>query len=844
MVAPTLPTATPAITGRPPLAGLKALLAAAWQVPGDSPQQVARLRHDQWRAVIDQLPASVVATAIVVALLLTGIGGRADLGRLAPTLLALLLLNGFNFGLWWWERHRRAADAPPRGAQAGLLLALDLFVGGVLDAILVLQVAQQIQPGLHAPLVAGLAGAIAAAAWMFALLPAIAIAWIVGACGTLAIGIALLPLAWMDGLLPLLPLYALVLCMTALLNARLFLLGRHAQHEAARDRLTVSLLLRDFEHHASDWLWEISRDGQLRHVSQRLAEHLGQPAERLIGQQLLPLLARHLPSDDPEARQRLDQLAQALETAEQLREHDLHLRIAGESAWWSLSGRRLDGDGGWRGVGSDVSVVRERERELLRLANQDPVTRLANRHQFHRRLALYLGGGGPVSPCTVLLLDLDCFKQVNDSLGHTAGDHLLAAVGERLSESLAARRGSGDLVARLGADEFALLLRGELSPEAIQRLGKQLRSALRVPVPIDGHEIDVRVSIGAACAPRHAQTPDALVRAADLALFAAKAGGHDRLVLFEPALQQEAQERITLLAALRGALDAGQLEMHYQPQIELASGRLLGFEALMRWRHPSRGLVPPAVFIPLAEESGLIVAIGAWALQVACRDAARWPGELRVAVNVSALQFERSPIELHVLEALEHSGLPADRLEIELTESALLQDSHHAIDLLTRLRALGVRIALDDFGTGFSSMAYLRRLPLDQLKIDRAFIADLDHPRAGTTARAIVSAIHELAQALGLQTVAEGIETAEQQQILTEMGCSLGQGFLFAQALPPDATHAFVELAHHKGLAAAREAQRTTDSVNATMSAWPSTRLQMRSQQLQLPDTRFSGGEF
>ncbi|WP_457388720.1 putative bifunctional diguanylate cyclase/phosphodiesterase [Roseateles sp. P5_E1] len=837
MAEPLPPFALPA---RWPLAGFKRLIHAAWEVPGD-PAEAAKLRDDQWRAVVGQLPASVVATAIAIALLLGVLKGRIDLLPVAPTLMALVALNGFNFALWRHERHGRPPDAPPRGIRAGLLLALDLFAGGVLDAVLLLQVAQQAEPGLHAPLVATAAGAIAAAAWMFALLPAVAIGWVLGACGTLAVGIALLPLPWMDGLLPLLPLYAIALCMAALLNARLFLLGRHAQHEAARDRLTVSLLLRDFEHHASDWLWELGRDGRLRHVSQRMAESLGQRAQDLIGEPLLAVLAHQLPANNADAQQRLDRLGDALLATEPLSDHALHLRVGGEDVWWTLSGRRLEGDGGWRGVGSDISEVRERERELLRLTDQDTVTGLANRHQFHRRLALYLGGGGPISPCTVLLLDLDCFKQVNDSLGHAAGDHLLAAVGERLHDSLAARRGNGDLVARLGADEFAVLLRGELSPEAMQRLGKQLRSALRVPVSIDGNEIDVRVSIGAACAPRHAQAADPLLRAADLALFAAKAAGRDRLVLYEPALQQAAQDRLALLADLRLALDADQLEMHYQPQIELATGKLRGFEALMRWRHPVRGLVPPAVFIPLAEDSGLIITIGAWALLIACRDAARWPGELRVAVNVSALQFERSPIELHVLEALERTGLPADRLEIELTESALLKDSQHAIDLLTRLRALGVRTALDDFGTGFSSLAYLRRLPLDQLKIDRAFIADLDHPQAGATARAIVAAIHDLAQALGLHTVAEGIETAEQHQVLTELGCSLGQGFLFAQALPRDATQAFVELAHRQGLGAAREAH--LDSVNPPLTVWPSTRLQLRSL-LQLPDTRFSGGEF
>jgi diguanylate cyclase (GGDEF)-like protein len=719
--------------------------------------------------------------------------------------------------------------------RAGLLLALDMCLGGMLDVLLVLQAAPLIPPTLQAPVVACLAGAIATAAWMFALLPAVSLAWVVGACGTLAVGIVLQPLAWMTGLLPLLPLFAAVLALAALVNARLFLQGRHAQHAAARDRLTVSLLLRDFEQHASDWLWEVNREGRLRHVSRRLAERLGQPVDALLDQHLVDVLARHLPPGDVDARERLDRLGDALSASEPLRHHDLHLQVDGEDVWWSLSGSPLDGDG-LRGVGTDVSEVREREREVMRMADQDAVTGLANRHQFQRRLALLLGGGGPVAPCTVLLLDLDCFKQVNDTLGHAAGDHLLATVGERLAESLAARRGVGDLVARLGADEFAVILRGELTADEMHRLGKQLRSALRVPVVIDSHEIDVRASIGAACAPSHAQAPDPLLRAADLALQAAKAAGRDRLVLYEPALQYEAQDRLSLLADLRQALDTGQLEMHYQPQIELASGQLLGFEALMRWRHPKRGLVPPSVFIPLAEESGLIVSLGAWALLVACRDAARWPGSLRVAVNVSAHQFERSPLELHVLEALERSGLRADRLEIELTESALLQDNHRAIDLLTRLRALGVRIALDDFGTGFSSLAYLRRLPLDQLKIDRAFIADLDHPRVGEKARAIVSAIHDLARALGLHTVAEGIETAEQQQVLAELGCSLGQGFLFAQALPRDATQAFVELAHVKGLAAAREAH--LDSVNSPPATWPSTRLQLRSV-LQVPDTRW-----
>ncbi len=821
------------------LAELRALIQTVWQVPGSKEVDAALLRGDQWREVLKQLPVAVLATLLLIALTLSALGDRMAPAPLVALLTPLLILQCGNLALWWRERSR-PTDAPC-SPTAAVGLGLDLGLAGLLGAGVIVHALSVADDALRLVLVGGAAAVVAAAAWMFALLPAAGLGWLAGVTLGLMAGIVLFPLPALHGLLPLLPLFALALALSILLNARQFLRGRLAQHALARQSQVVTLLLADFESHASDWLWEVDAEGCLRQVSRRLAERLGEPVQRLVGRPLISLLRARLPAGEPEAEALLGRLSRAFNHNAGFRDLDVQVNVGGRHYWWCLRGRRLDGRTGWRGMASDVTELREREQALQRLASVDALTGLANRDQFRRRLALHLSGDASQEPCTLVLLNLAGFKQINDSLGHAAGDQLLTIVAERLRESVLARRGPDDLIARLGADEFGLVLRGELEPSSIQRLVKQLRSALAVPVTLEQHQLDIAASYGAARAPSDATSPEQLLRAADLALHAAKTDGRNRLRAFEPALLRQASERAALLSELRRAIETEQFELHYQPQIDLSLGTLRGFEALLRWRHPERGLVSPAVFVPLAEDAGLIMAIGAWVMRRACRDAASWPAGLTVSVNVSAVEFERSPVEQQVLEALRDSGLPPARLEVELTESALLQDSERGIVLLQRLRKAGVRVALDDFGTGFSSLSYLRRLPLDQLKIDRAFVMDLDRPSAAAAALAIITAIHNLAQALGLETVAEGIETLAQHEALVRLGCQVGQGYLYARPLPLPAARQFIQHVGELGLDEAVAALRRAVVAPPAAPALPAGARRLANTNT-LPDARWVSG--
>ncbi len=374
----------------------------------------------------------------------------------------------------------------------------------------------------------------------------------------------------------------------------------------------------------------------------------------------------------------------------------------------------------------------------------------------------------------VLALDLDRFKAVNDTLGHQYGDALLRGVGRRIRSCI---RG-GDVAGRLGGDEFAVLMPDATQEEAATALGERLTDMLSRPFLLDGQSAVIGCSVGVALFPDDGTDAAALLRAADLALYQAKAEGRGTVRRFVPALRNRADARRALEGELRAAIALGQLELHYQPQVAIATGALTGFEALLRWNHPQRGLVPPGDFVPLAEEIGLIVPIGEWVLRTACREAATWPTDLHVAVNVAAPQFARGDIVGVVRSALAESGLAAHRLEIEVTETSLLHDVSRAIATCHRLRGMGVRISLDDFGTGYSSLTQLRDFPLDRVKIDRSFIAGINE-RADSAA--IVQAVVALGATLGLRTTAEGVETEEQMHRLVAQGCADAQGFLIAR---------------------------------------------------------------
>ncbi|KAB1074285.1 putative bifunctional diguanylate cyclase/phosphodiesterase [Methylobacterium planeticum] len=423
----------------------------------------------------------------------------------------------------------------------------------------------------------------------------------------------------------------------------------------------------------------------------------------------------------------------------------------------------------------DVTERRRIENRIFHLAHHDSLTGLANRAAFNAYLDNLLAETGAA---TVLSLDLDRFKAVNDTFGHPAGDVLLNAVAERLRDSLR----EVDLVARLGGDEFVVVL-ADPGPEperAARAVAERIIAMVGRPVDLDGQSAQIGVSIGIAIAPRDGRDAGTLFRHADIALYRAKAAGRNTHCFYEAGMSALLASRNRLELDLRQAVSAGEFQLQYQPALDLGRRTVSGCEALVRWVHPRRGLIGPGEFIPLAEETGLIVPLGAWILHEACREAAAWPDALRVAVNVSAVQFERPGLEHNVAAALAVSGLAPNRLELEITESVLMRDSEAVIACLHRLRALGVRIALDDFGTGYSSLGYLRRFPFDRIKIDRSFISEIDARETAAIVRAIVS----LGGDLGARITAEGVETPDQLNFVHRMGCQEMQGYLLSCPLP------------------------------------------------------------
>jgi diguanylate cyclase (GGDEF)-like protein len=437
--------------------------------------------------------------------------------------------------------------------------------------------------------------------------------------------------------------------------------------------------------------------------------------------------------------------------------------------------------------------------ELTYRAFHDPLTRLANRALFVERVeeALAENVGSP-RRVAVLFLDLDNFKTVNDSLGHAAGDRLLVAVAGRIEGSL----GHADIAARFGGDEFAVLLHDAVDDFAVTTAANRILESLRSPFSIGGHEVFIGASIGIALPSGEDETVDELLRNADVAMYMAKDGGKGRFAVFAPEMHEAAVERMELEADLQRAVKRGEFVVHYQPTVELATSKVTGMEALVRWEHPSKGLLAPADFIPLAEETGLILPIGRWVLHEACRQAVAWSDEypsrvpLTMSVNLSARQLQLNTVIDDVAAALDETGLDPGRLTLELTETVLMQDGNDVIARLHQLKELGVQLAIDDFGTGYSSLSYLHRFPIDVLKIDKSFTGNL---RRGTGEGVLTHAIIRLARTLHLRTVAEGIERPDQVGKLQAMGCHSGQGFYFAQPLPADEAieKAYGELARH-----------------------------------------------
>jgi diguanylate cyclase (GGDEF)-like protein len=429
-------------------------------------------------------------------------------------------------------------------------------------------------------------------------------------------------------------------------------------------------------------------------------------------------------------------------------------------------------------VASEAEAIlrRESEARLAHMARFDALTGLANRASFHESLAASLPTSREAAPCAVLLLDLDRFKSVNDTLGHRAGDELLQEFAARISAQLR----PGDLAVRLGGDEFAILLHGPDGNGVAETLARRLIDCMRQPVRLGERTVAVGLSVGIAYAPRHGSDPDRLLGRADLALYRAKREGRNTYRIFEPTMDEGVERRRKLELDLETALRRGEFELHYQPIVRAQDHRPVVVETLVRWRHPEDGYISPACFIPAAEETGLIVPLGEWVLRTAARDAHQLPPDVRVAVNVSAVQIRCTNLAELVRTVLEDTGLSPHRLELEITESVLMQDEAHIRDLLKALRRSGIRLALDDFGSGYSSLSYLRSFPFDKIKIDRSFAAGIEDP----SMVAIIRAVVDLGRALGMTVTAEGVETPEQLKALASEGCDQLQGYLLAPPTP------------------------------------------------------------
>ena len=535
----------------------------------------------------------------------------------------------------------------------------------------------------------------------------------------------------------------------------------------------IKLLLRDFEESASDWLWETNARMELQPVSARLAQVVHKRPEEVRGvfpQALLGDIARF----EHRVGSPVYRLNKFIAEQSPFRDLVVQVVIDGEERSWSLTGKPILNKAGefagYHGVGSDITAQRRSQEQIAFLARHDSLTKLPNRVLFNEVLH-HACARCNEEGVALLCLDLDDFKLVNDTYGHATGDGLLIAVGERIRGCLR----EGDIAARLGGDEFAIILVTNDVEEA-SAIARRIIERVNRPYHFDGQIVTIGISVGISMAPQDNSTPNGLMKNADLALYRAKADGRGVWRFYDSDMDERLQDRRSLQLDLRHALGRGELFLEYQPIVSLPTGRIVSTEALLRWRHPERGLLSPAQFVQMAEETGLIGVIGGWVLAEACRTAASWPMPLRVAVNLSPLQFRDANLVEMVDEVLLRTGLPPERLELEITENTMLETNSQTVDALWKLHGRGVRIALDDFGTGYSSLSYLRRFPFDTIKIDRSFIRDLGYEKDDSS---IVIAIIGLAENMNMSVTAEGVETREQETLLASYGCGQAQGFLF-----------------------------------------------------------------
>ncbi len=568
-------------------------------------------------------------------------------------------------------------------------------------------------------------------------------------------------------------------------------------------------LMRDFERAGRGWFWETDRNGDLVYISPTVAAKLDRPAEDLLGRPFTDMIRKRGGADESEERT----LGFSLSSRTPFNDLTVQAAVAGEERWWSISGHpisnALGNFQGFRGSGTDLTEKRKSEQQINQLARYDTLTGLANRLHItdllERALKNHLG---QAQPCALLLMDLDRFKAVNDTMGHPVGDQLLQQVAARLTQVV----GDKGQVGRLGGDEFQIVLPQITQVEKLAGIANAIILSLAKPFLIEGERIRIGSSIGIAISESDGIGSSALVRNADLALYAAKDAGRGVYRFYADAMHNQASERKAIEDALRDALAKDELKLLYQPIVNVGSERISGFEALIRWQQGGDAVISPSKFIPIAEESNLIVPIGEWIIRTACATIARLGSGYRVAVNVSPRQFANEKLPATILSAVAAAGIRPDQLELEITEGVFLDESPENLEMFQRLKRTGVRLALDDFGTGYSALGYLKKAPFDKIKIDQSFVLGAADPSSMNAA--IISSIVGLATALKMETTAEGVETHDDLALIRGLGCSHVQGYIYGKPMTVEEVLALLADGNGKAVAqgykSAREARMRT----------------------------------
>jgi len=557
--------------------------------------------------------------------------------------------------------------------------------------------------------------------------------------------------------------------------------GSSAQEETRPQSTRAEGLLAEFESSEKGWFWETDREGALCYISDSVARAVGREPGDLLERPFTDLISTESADGSATSERTL-----GFYLSSHVAFQDLIVRAKTKNEiWWSISGRPVHDDigrfFGFRGFASDLTKMRQSEVELDRLARQDALTGLANRQALRRALDdALISAVRRKHRCSMFLLDLDRFKAVNDTLGHPAGDMLLRLVALRLRDVI----GEAGQVGRLGGDEFEVVLPSTSDKKELSQLAQGIIDSLSRPYTINGTAVSIGASIGIVTSDYDDRTSDDLMRDADLALYAAKAAGKGCFRFFAAEMHDAARQRQLMESDLRVALEKGQLRVVYQPSVDALSEDVTGFEALIRWQHPERGPVSPAEFIPIAEEIGLIDEIGEWVLRTACTEAAKWPQNITVAVNLSPVQFKSPALPTMVRMVLSETDLPAKRLELEITEGVFLSNDSHVDEMISSLKAIGLKLALDDFGTGYSSLSYLLRVPFDKIKVDQSFVRGASDPESRNAA--LIRAMVGLASDLKMQTTAEGVETQDELMLVRNLGCSLVQGYYFGRPMPAE----------------------------------------------------------